>query len=871
MALSRGARIGRYRIVGAVGAGGMGEVYRARDESLERDVAIKVLPDEVAGDETRLGLFESEARAVARLSHPNILAIHDFGSEGGVRYAVMEILEGTTLRARLGKPVPWRKVVETAAAIADGLAAAHGRGVIHRDVKPENLFVTNDGLVKILDFGLARVAPDREYESGSATPTRPATGSGPALGTVGYMAPEQVRGERADARSDIFSLGCVLYEMVTGRPPFARETAVETLAATLREEPPDPALSGAALPEDLSRILVHCLEKNPDARFQSARDLAFALRAVASGASSPSASRPEGHRRAALLWGSLAVILCAAVAAASWWWLRGRAVAPPAPALDPNRVVVAVFENLTGDPKLDSLGRVAADWITQGLSQITTIEVSPSGTTLDAARPPGEEGRTTDPVLALAGEAGAGTVVSGTYYLRGENLQFQARVTDARAGRLVQALDPVPGPRADPMLAIEVLRRRVMGAVASRDLLSAESPVNLTPPLFEAYQEYVAATDLFMTDDDEALRRFEAAARLDPSFSTPRLWLVFMYGQRGDLDRAREFLAGLAGERDRLTPFARSWLDALKANLDGRYLEALQSLREAQRLAPRNALVLLWVGLLATAANRPGEAAEVLSGVEPEDWYRSRHPLGASYLRELTGALHLLGEHDRELVIARRARGLYPNRAATNAVEARALAALGRVEEVERLLDECRSIPDSSGDMAEVVRIAGGELRAHGRRDASIEIANRDVERYRGQETGFAGGEAQIQGLAWALYRAERWAESRALFEKLAERDPGDVDDLGTLGVLAARLGDGREARRIDNELQRREGPRLYGASTYGRARIAAQLGEGKRALELLRRSFAEGYAFSTSIHRDMDLEPLRNDPGFQELLRPKG
>lgn len=871
MALSRGARIGRYRILGAVGAGGMGEVYRARDESLERDVAVKVLPDEVSGDETRLGLFESEARAVARLSHPNILAIHDFGSEGGVRYAVMEILEGESLRARLGKPLPWRRAVDAAAAIADGLAAAHGRGVIHRDVKPENLFVTSDGTVKILDFGLARVAPDRGDESGSAAPTQPATGSGPRLGTVGYMAPEQVRGERADARSDIFSLGCVLHEMVTGRPPFARETAVETLAATLREEPPDPALSGAALPEDLSRILAHCLEKNPDARFQSARDLAFALRAVASGASSPSASRPEGHRRAALLWGSLAVVLCAAVASASWWWLRDRAVAPPAPALDPNRVVVAVFENLTGDPKLDSLGRVAADWITQGLSQITTIEVSPSGTTLDAARLRGEAGRATDPLLALAGEAGAGTVVSGSYYLRGETIQFQARVTDARAGTLMQAIEPVSGPRSDPMPAIESLRRRVMGAVASRDLLSSESPMSLTPPLFEAYQEYVAATDLFMTDDDEALRHFEAAARLDPSFSAPRLWLVFMYGQRGDLDRAGALLAGLAGERDRLTPFARSWLGTLKANIEGRYLEALQSLRDAERLAPRNTLVLLWVGLLANAANRPGEAAEVLSRVEPEDWFRSRHPLGASYLRELSGALHLLGEHDRELVVAHRARGLYPNRAASYAVEVRALVALGRVEEVERLLDECRSVPSCSGDMAEIARIAGGELRAHGRRDASIEIANREAERYRAQGTGSAGGEAQIREPAWALYGAERWTESRALFERLVARDPGDLDALTTLGVLAARLADGREARRIEAELQRLDRPRLYGTPAYGRARIAAQLGEGKRALELLRRSFAEGYAFSTSIHRDMDLEPLRNDPEFRELLRPKG
>src|SRR5258708_3892809 len=241
MPLSAGARLGPYEILAPLGAGGMGEVYRARDPRLNREVAIKVLPERLAGDPQALARFESEAKAVAALSHPNILAIHDFGSDQGVSYAVTELLEGETLRSQLGRAaLPWRKAVEIGIAIADGLAAAHAKGIIHRDLKPENLFLTSDGRVKILDFGLARWAPSSP--SGPEAPTL--TQEGVVLGTAGYMSPEQVRGTAADARSDIFSLGCVLYEMVAGRRAFSRETTAQTVAAILEGQPAELAAPG---------------------------------------------------------------------------------------------------------------------------------------------------------------------------------------------------------------------------------------------------------------------------------------------------------------------------------------------------------------------------------------------------------------------------------------------------------------------------------------------------------------------------------------------------------------------------------------------------------------------------------------------------
>ncbi len=252
MALASGTRLGPYEILSPLGAGGMGEVYRARDTRLGREVAVKVLPVHRAQDPDAVARLEREAQAVAALSHPNILAIHDLGKDQGVFYVVTELLEGETLRNRLASSaLPWRKAVEIGAAIADGLSGAHLKGVIHRDLKPDNIFLTRDGRVKILDFGLARLSPVMSQQDQTSAPTTPPqTEPGILMGTVGYMSPEQARGLPADTRSDVFSLGSVLYEMLTGRRAFSRPTAPETLTAILNEDPPDVSESGNRSPPD---------------------------------------------------------------------------------------------------------------------------------------------------------------------------------------------------------------------------------------------------------------------------------------------------------------------------------------------------------------------------------------------------------------------------------------------------------------------------------------------------------------------------------------------------------------------------------------------------------------------------------------------
>ena len=331
MSLALGTRLGPYEITESIGAGGMGEVYRARDTRLGRDVAIKVLPASVAADRDRRARFEREMQAVAALSHPNVLAIFDTGLHDGQLFAVAELLEGQTLRDRLSTALPARKAIEIAIQVARGLAAAHAKGLVHRDLKPENIFLLEDGQVKILDFGLVRqVGSDA---ASGATQTIARTDAGIVMGTIGYMAPEQVRGQAVDARADLFALGAVLYEMLSGRRAFGRQTPVDSMTAILTEEPPDLAASVVDASPAIDRIVRHCLEKNPTERFQTARDVAFALESLTASARTSSGAEPLSSaigrrpRRSSAGWGAAAIagaLLLAVV------WLGGRAGVPTA-------------------------------------------------------------------------------------------------------------------------------------------------------------------------------------------------------------------------------------------------------------------------------------------------------------------------------------------------------------------------------------------------------------------------------------------------------------------------------------------------------------------------------------------------------------
>ncbi len=320
-----GSKLGPYEILGQIGAGGMGEVYRAKDPRLGRDVAIKVLPSSFSADPERLRRFEQEARAAGVLNHPNITAVHDIGTHEGALYVVSELLEGETLRTTLsGGKLPQRRAIDYALQIAHGLAAAHEKGIVHRDLKPENLFVTKDGRVKILDFGLAKLTHTEAGPEATSLPTAAgATEPGVVLGTLGYMSPEQVKGSPPTPESDIFSFGAILYEMLSGQRAFHRDSAAETMSAILREEPPDLSVTNQCISPGLDRIVRHCIEKSPEQRFHSAHDVAFALEALSGLSASgmqPAPASSAGRKRR-LLPAAIAVLLAGTAAAA---YLAGR-------------------------------------------------------------------------------------------------------------------------------------------------------------------------------------------------------------------------------------------------------------------------------------------------------------------------------------------------------------------------------------------------------------------------------------------------------------------------------------------------------------------------------------------------------------------
>ncbi len=494
MTLSVGTRLGPYEILASIGAGGMGEVYRARDARLDRDVAVKVLPEIVAADPAALARFEREAKAVAALSHPNIVAIHDVGREGATSYAVMELLEGATLREHLARgTIGPRKAVEYALQIAQGLAAAHEKGIVHRDLKPENLFVTPRDHVKILDFGLARVF-EREAEPGrTEAPTVPGVSEpGTILGTVSYMSPEQVRAQALDHRSDIFSFGVVFFEMLVGRRAFRAGSAVETMNAILTEEP-DFSEPGGSVPAGLERIVRRCLEKDRSRRFQSAADLGYALEAV-SGVSAAALQPAAGERETR----------------------RSVAVLP--------------FRDLARDPQNAHLGLGLADATITELATVGSLLVRPTSAILRYAD------NRVDPRQA-GSELGVEAVADGSFQRSGSRLRVTVQLVRTSDGRSLwgSKIDTT----LDDVFAMQDEVSRKIAEALEVELTPSEERrlARMAPPVGEAYEHYLKGRALLfrgtLLDVNGAIEAFEQARAADPGFALAWAGLAAAYLQMG--------------------------------------------------------------------------------------------------------------------------------------------------------------------------------------------------------------------------------------------------------------------------------------------------------------------------------------------------
>ncbi|MGD1147281.1 MAG: protein kinase [Thermoanaerobaculaceae bacterium] len=865
-----GSRIAHFEVLGLIGAGGMGEVYRARDTRLGREVAIKVLPAEFASDPDRLRRFEQEARAVAALSHPNVLAIFDVGTHDAIPYLVTELLEGESLRDRLrAGGLTVRKAVETAVQIAQGLAAAHEKGIIHRDLKPGNVFITKNGQVKILDFGLAKLAqPETPPNSYAKTASgEPSTESGAVLGTMGYTSPEQLRGERADARSDIFSFGCVLYEMLCGTSPFLKRTGAETVTAIMSEDPAPLAGRGRNVPPAVEGIVGRCLEKRPEDRFSSAHDLALALRATSGGTETPATAKaPVRVLRVRSSWlvGAAGVVLLA-VAAVLLIWAPWRKAAPAA-SFDPKSIVVAVFENRTGDASLDSVGQQIADALTNDLLKTGELKVAVNPVAVNRR---GEAGG--DPLLRLAQATRSALVVSGTYDLRGDQLEVQARVVDPWHGTVVYTAAPLRCARADPLSALEPLRQHVTGAVAwGFDRKQRANWNGYHPPRYDALLEFRLGQAEYGQNMASALVHYEKAAALDPEFYEARLTRVDTLYEGGQFEEAAKELALLEANVGRMMPAERLNVQYWRAELDGRRLDSLAINREMAALSGFPEDFQLGIGIEEMGLNRPGEAIRDLS-ISRSDSDALEHAIDYAPAVCLAEAYHMNRDYEGALKVAREGKSRFPGVLSFYSDEAGALAALGRLEEVEKVIEACEATQGGFrvGTPGYVMRVAAEELRAHGHREASLKMAERAVAWYRAR---LASEAAKYQrSLMAALYLSERWAEEKVVAEALLAKDPDDIDMRGWVGTAAAHLGNVAQARRIDEEFAALTRPYLYGKHTYFRACIAAQLDEKDRAVALLRDAFAQGFKFIVDIHRDLDLEPLWGYPPFEELIKPKG
>lgn len=565
-----GSTIAHYRVVDRLGEGGMGEVFLVEDLKLHRRAALKLISASLTRDETRRQRFLQEARLAASIDHPHIAAVHDIGEVDAQTFIVMEYVEGGSLRDALrGGPLKLRRALDLAIQAGDALAKVHEQGVIHRDLKPENLLITNDGYLKIIDFGLAKlVDPLAKSGLGDAATIdgHVRTADGVVLGTMGYMSPEQVRGEPVDARSDVFSFGAVLYEMISGAAPFRKGSAAETISAILGEAPPPPPrLDAAAIGAEVGRILRKCLTKVPAERYQGMRDLVVDLRAVresmgsdsaAPGSQSAAVTQPASAQRRSAAWVAM-VILAAVIGAGAWWALPGRTTSPASMDADmPVRpaVAVLVFEVMSGGPEIAWLGKGLPSLLVTGLAQTPDLEVVGNERLAEAAKQIGagaldsvERSRLGE----LSRRAGARFVVNGTIFQAGADLRIDARVEDLTTGAVLLA-ESVRGTDAFA-LADDLAARVRRGLDVHAAPESVRRVADVSSASVDAFRAFTTGVEAHRNNRaGDARRLLEEAIALDPQFGLAYFHLAGVANFQGRIGESRQLLAKAAEHLDRM-------------------------------------------------------------------------------------------------------------------------------------------------------------------------------------------------------------------------------------------------------------------------------------------------------------------------------
>ena len=672
ISLQPGTRLGPYEVVSPLGAGGMGEVYRARDPRLGREVAIKTIAPHLAGGPEALARFQREARLIAALTHPNILAVFDVGTHENVWFLVTELLEGETLRERLSRTVlPWTKAVDIAAAVAEGLADAHAHGIVHRDLKPGNLFLTPEGRLKILDFGLARRIPSAAGALDTEAPTlAPSTDAGAISGTVLYMSPEQIEGRAPDARSDIFSLGSVLYEMLAGKPPFQSASPGATMAAILRDPPPALPEGRQPLPTGLDRLVRRCLEKNPDERFQSARDLAFALRAFSSGAA------PTGEEAT---------------------------IRPGPPS-----VAVLPFRNLSADPENEFFTDGILEDVIAHLSKVRSLKVISRSSVMPFRK-------REQSLREIGTTLGAGAILEGSVRRAGNRVRIVAQLVDVRTDEHLWA--ETYDRELDDIFAIQTdVAFQIAAALQAELSLDERRRIQRTPTRdLHAYQLYLQGRYCYSRYTEEGFRKsigyFEEAIAADPEFALAHAGLALAYAELGQgqgagalkpaeaFRRAREAVAK-ALALDNALAEAHGVVALLKFMCDYDWSGAEREFQLALELSPGSADLHDHYGWLCSALERYDDALRLVKRAQELDPLMHRSDVANQLLRA--------GRNAEALALAERIVEFEPAFARGHSISGWARIAMGRSREGLEALERAAALtPDSPIFLAQLGQAYG--------------------------------------------------------------------------------------------------------------------------------------------------------------------
>ena len=876
MTPSVGMRFSRYELLPRLGAGGMGEVWRARDHDLHRDVAVKFLPEHFAADSTRLGRFAQEARSASSLNHPNIVTIHEIGQTSGLPYIVMELVDGHTLRelilAEAARPFSPRRLLEIGTQLADGLAKAHSAGIVHRDLKPENVMVTADGFVKVLDFGLAKLRSDSAGEPepwvDSAAPTwagsaSPQTAVGALLGTVGYMSPEQARGRPVDYRSDQFALGAVLYEMAAGRQAFGRETPAQTIAAIIDWTPEPLAKLNPVLPRPACSIIERCLAKEPGDRYASTLDLARELRKVRERLPEVDSSSSSPHRtvtpHVAPAWKRSARtgLVALAVLALAWGgWELSRRVAPGGAAQAPVVAVLPVT-NLTGQEEYDATAVGIAEVLVSTLAEIDGIHVLSRPSTAAFRDRKGD-------LPAIGRQLDASYLVDGVLQRSEQHLRVSFSLVRA-SSNVVEWGRTFDG--AFPQLFD--LQSRVADGVADALRVSItpaerariEARPTAIPSAWEAYSAALALLDRRdkAGNSTAAVAHLESALRADPRFAKAHAALaracLARYretGESGWADRGRE----AAQEALRLDPGDAEVREALARILAsrGRTAEALDELKRALALRPRSDDTRrLYSGMLASAGQAEAALEQARQAVGLRPGYAENHA-------SLGWAHYSAGRFPEAATAYRRATELLPDYAWGFQMLGTSLMMRGDLEgAVAPYREAIRLAPDARAwANLGYVYYAQGRLpdavRAY-EEAARLEPASGTIRRSLGDARGKAGDAAGA--------RAD-WRAGVDLSRAALKVNPRDPRQLKNEAICLAKLGDREEALRVAGAALE-AGP-ASAEARYGAAVVHALLGDTKHALAVLGEAFELG-ASPTQAEQDDDLAAVRALPAFRPLL----